>query len=304
MSNQSKRRDKFSPLTIVMLLLLALYSIVLLVLLLWAVMQVFKHPRDFRNDPIWFPELKKFTLANFQAIMQYSKGMVRGIQFGGILNLYMNSFIFALGGAIVNVTVTCLTAYLVARYDFLYSKIIYATVILVMVIPIVGAQASEIVMLNKLNLYDKRFTFVVLKASFVGIYFLVFYETFKGIPKSYSEAAMMDGAGFIGIMFKICFPLAVNVFTTILLITFVQYWNDYQLAYLYMPHYPTLSYYLFIINQTNGGDRVTVNGEIFYMGKQGVKMAAVMLTMLPILVLFLLLHKKLMSNVSIGGIKG
>ncbi len=304
MSTQSTRRDKFSPLTVVMLFLLALYSIVLLSLLLWALMQVFKHPTDFKNDPIWFPAFSKFTFVNFQAIIKYSQGTVRGIQFGGVANLYLNSIIFALGGALVNVSVTCLTAYLVARYDFLYSKIIYAIVILVMVIPIVGAQASEIVMLNKLNLYDKRFTFVALKASFVGIYFLVFYETFKGIPKSYSEAAMMDGAGFIGIMVKICFPLAINVFTTILLITFVQYWNDYQLAYLYMPHYPTLSYYLFIINQTNGGDRVTVNGETFYMGRQGVKMAAVMLTMLPILVLFLSLHEKLMSNVSIGGIKG
>ncbi len=304
MSVKEKRRDKFSPLTVVMLLLLSIYTIVLLALLLWAVMQVFKHPTDFRADPIWFPKLKNFTLVNFQAIIQYSKGTVRGVEFGGILNLYLNSFIFAFGGALVNVGVTCLTAYLVARYEFLYSKIIYAIVLLVMIIPIVGAQASEIVMLNTLRLYDKRFTFVVLKASFVGIYFLVFYETFRGIPKSYSEAAMMDGAGFIGIMCKICFPLAINVFTTILLITFVQYWNDYQLAYLYMPHYPTLSYYLFIINQTNGGDRVTVNGEIFYMGRQGVKMAAVMLTMLPILVLFLILHEKLMSNVSIGGIKG
>ena len=304
MSNQSTRRDKFSFLTIAMLLLLVIYSLVLLAMLLWAFMQVFKHPNDFKIDPIWFPKLKNFTFVNFQAIIQYSKGTVRGIEFGGVLNLYLNSFIFAFGGALVNVTVTCVTAYLVARYDFLYSKIIYTIVILVMVIPIVGAQASEIVMLTKLNLYDKRFTFVALKASFVGIYFLVFYETFKGIPKSYSEAAMMDGAGFIGIMVKICFPLAINVFTTVLLITFVQYWNDYQLAYLYMPHYPTLSYYLFIINQTNGGDRVTVNGEIFYMGRQGVKMAAVMLTMLPILTLFLILHEKLMSNVSIGGIKG
>ncbi len=304
MSVKTKKHDKFSPLTVVMLVLLSIYVIVLSALLLWAVMQVFKHPDDFKADPIWFPKLKKFTFVNVLAIMQYAKGTVRGVEFGGVLNLYLNSFIFAFGGAFVNVAVTCLTAYLVARYDFLYSKLIYAIVILVMIIPVVGAQASEIVVLNKLHLYDKRFTFVALKASFVGIYFLVFYETFRGIPKSYSEAAMMDGAGFIGIMLRICFPLAINVFTTILLITFVQYWNDYQLAYLYMPHYPTLSYYLFIINQTNGGDRVIVNGETFYMGRQGVKMAAVMLTMLPILVLFLILHEKLMSNVSIGGIKG
>lgn len=312
MSADGKRRDKFSPLTICMLIVLSIYSFILLFLFLWAIMQIFKHPMDFNKNPIWFPTTaggqQGWTLVNFQALISYSETAWMGSSASrtnvGFVEILLNSVAYAVGGAFVNAAVTCLMAYLTSKYNYAYSKIIYGIVIVVMVIPIVGAQASEIEVLTNLGLYNTRFGFVVLKASFVGMYFLVFYESFKSIPMTYTEAAMIDGASDWYIMTKIYLPMIFNVFMTVTLITFIQYWNDYQMAMLYMPDYPTLAYFLFKVQSAS--HKISVAGVSYKIGldRPPIKMAATVVLMLPILIIFLTLHEKLMGNLSIGGIKG
>ncbi len=312
MSANKRKHDKFSPITIAMLLILSIYCFILLFLLLWAFMQVFKHPLDFSKNLIWFPSSKApqrgFTLINLRALIIFaeeSEWMPAGS--GNVTNVSLfqvaiNSIIYALGGSLVNATVTCLMAYLAAKYAYTYSKIIYSIVIVVMVVPVVGAQASEIEVLTNLGLYNTRFGFLVLKAGFVSMYFLVFYETFKGMPMTYNEAAVIDGASDWYVMTRICMPLAVNVFTTVALITFIQYWNDYQMAMLYMPSYPTLAYFLFKVQHAS--NNIKVDGRSYNPANAPMRMMATVVLMTPILIIFIALHEKLMGNLSIGGIKG
>lgn len=312
MSVKRKKHDKFSPITVSMLIVLSIYCFVLLFLLLWAFMQVFKHPLDFSKNLIWFPSNKApqrgFTLINLRALIAFTQqaewmpvgsGNVTRVS---LIEVGINSIIYALGGSLVNAAVTCIMAYLTAKYAYAYSKVIYGIVIIVMVIPVVGAQASEIEILTKLGLYNTRFGFLVLKAGFVGIYFLVFYETFKGMPMTYNEAAMIDGASDWYVMTRICLPLAFNVFTTVALITFIQYWNDYQMAMLYMPSYPTLAYFLFKVQHAS--NNIKVDGRSYNPANAPMRMMATVVLMTPILIIFIALHEKLMGNLSIGGIKG
>lgn len=310
MSSENKKRDNFSPLTVIMLVILSIYVALLLFLLLWAVMQVFKHPLDFNKNPIWFPSSEGtqhgFTTVNFGALFAYSEKTWMGDGATrtrvGFVEIILNSVVYAVGGALVNTAVMGLMAYLTAKYEYFYSKLIYGIVIVVMVIPVVGSQASEIQVLDALGLWNTRFGFVILKAGFVGVYFLVFYETFKGIPMTYTEAAMIDGASDWYIMTEIYLPMVLNVFTTIALITFIQFWNDYQMAMMYMPDYPTLSYFLFRVQ--NSSTPVTVGREKILLSGPTVKMTATVVLMMPILIIFISLHEKLMGNLSIGGIKG
>jgi ABC-type glycerol-3-phosphate transport system permease component len=312
MSVKRKKHDKFSPITVSMLIVLSIYCFVLLFLLLWAFMQVFKHPLDFSKNLIWFPSNKApqrgFTLINLRALIAFTQqaewmpvgsGNVTRVS---LIEVAINSIIYALGGSLVNAAVTCIMAYLTAKYAYAYSKVIYGIVIVVMVIPVVGARASEIEILTKIGLYNTRFGFLVLKAGFVGIYFLVFYETFKGMPMTYNEAAMIDGASDWYVMTRICLPLAFNVFTTVALITFIQYWNDYQMAMLYMPSYPTLAYFLFKVQHAS--NPIKVDGRVYKPANAPMRMTATVVLMTPILIIFIALHEKLMGNLSIGGIKG
>ncbi len=306
MSKKHALREGFSPLTITMLVILCIYVLALFILMFWAFMQIFKPPQQFMFKPIWFPALEDFTLDNFRAMIAYTdeQWMSATSKFDkvGFVEIILNTILYAVGGSFVHTLSMCIMAYLSARYAYAYSKIIYTVVIVVMIVPIIGSQMSEIQMLNAIGLYDTRFGFLILKAGFVGMYFLVFYETFKAIPMTYSEAAMIDGANDWCIMFKVCMPLVLNVFATILLINFIQYWNDYQMALLYMPSYPTLAYFLYTV-QTYG-QNVSVRGNIIDTAVSTVKMTTTFTLMIPILIIFILLHEKLMGNLSIGGIKG
>ena len=311
MSKSGVKRDKFSPLTIVMLVLLTAYCVMLLFLLLWAVMQVFKPTLDFnRGDIVGFPKSGRWTLSNFEALFKYAEEYPWLNSAGGatrdkvsLWEVIFNSVVYAVGGALVNAIVTCIAAYLTARYNYFYSKIAYAIVIVVMIIPVIGAQASEIAVLKMFGLHNTRYGFLALKASFVGIYFLVFYETFRSIPMTYSEAAMMDGASDWRIMTRICFPLCKNVFMTVFMITFINYWNDYQMALLYMPDYPTLSFFLFQVQNASARIRISAT-ETVITSEAPFRMAATVLLMVPVLLIFIVMHDKLMGNLSIGGIKG
>ncbi|MBQ9713960.1 MAG: carbohydrate ABC transporter permease [Clostridia bacterium] len=310
MFNLKRKHDKFSPLTVIMLLVLLIWCVAFIYMMLWAFMQSIKIEYEFSYDKEHFPKFDEMTIANYKCVFMFADidnwmGEAGSPNFAGLI---VNTILYAVGGAFLNAAVTCLMAYLTAKYSYFYSKIIYGIVIVVMVVPVVGAQASEIQLLRWLHLYDTRFAFMVLKASFVGMYFLVFYAAFKSIPMTYSEAAMMDGASDWCIMVKICLPLVLNVFMTVFMITFIQYWNDYQLALLYMPHYPTLAYFIFKFKGASTG-ALEIPGYSEIHGtldprKIPVQLAATFTLIFPILLIFIAFHKRLMGNLSIGGIKG
>jgi multiple sugar transport system permease protein len=133
-----------------------------------------------------------------------------------------------------------------------------------------------------------------MRGNFLGMYFLIFYGGFKALPMAYSEAAKIDGAGNMDVLVKIILPLVKNTFFTIFILHFIAFWNDYNTPLVYMPSYPTIAYGLYFVTNNS------VNG----MSATPMRMAASMLMLIPILVLFLTFHKRLLGNLTVGGIKG
>ena len=128
------------------------------------------------------------------------------------------------------------------------------------------------------------------------MYFLVFYSIFKAMPNGYTEAAKVDGAGNLRILLQIVMPLVRNTFFTVALIMFIDYWNDYQIPLVYMPTHPTVAYGLFYLANTDqaGGDLATVP----------MRMAGAIMMLIPTIILFLCFHKRLLGNLTMGGLKG
>ena len=284
-------KSKLSPLTIVMLVVLVLYSAFLLAMLLWAVLTALKKPLRFLNNTVglpnpWYFGNVPYVLKNAEIIKE--QGVVP------FYEIVWNSLLYSVGCSIINTLVTCIVAYLCARYDCKFSKFVYALVLVVMVIPVVGNQTSELQMSINLGLYDKMVGMLVMRASFLGIYFLVFYDMFKAVPMAFSEAAEIDGAGDFQIMVRIFFPIASNTFLTVLLINFIGYWNNYQVPMVYVPNHPTLAEYMFQIS--------TFSKHPF--SKAPVQLAASLILLLPAVAIFLAMHKRLLGNLSIGGVKG
>ena len=288
-------KEGFSPLTIVMAVILGMYCLILAIWLVWALLTSLKNPNDFLGNKYGLPNPWYFD--NFAYVIYEYKveklidGVSTVISTGDMI---LNSVLYSVGSAFVATLVPCITAYLCARYKYKFSKIIYSTVLVCMVIPIVGSQASELQIVIKMGIYDHMFGMWILKSGFLGLYFLVFHEVFLSIPNAYGEAAEIDGASDFCIMTKISLPLAKNTFFTVLLIMFVTYWNDFQTPMLYLPTHPTISEALYWIKSSSFN----------YFAKMPVKMAAPMMFLLPVLIIFLCFHKRLLGNLSVGGVKG
>ena len=274
-----------------MFLVLVLYCILLLSMLIWTVLTAFKKPLGFNNNKIglpnpWYFENIPYVLKKAEIIKE--QGVVP------FYEIVWNSVLYSVGCSLVNTTVTCVVAYLCARYDCKFSKFVYSLVLVVMVIPVVGNQTSELQMAINLGLYDKMVGMLVMRATFLGIYFLVFFDMFKAVPKAFSEAAEIDGAGDLQIMVQIFFPIVANTFLTVLLINFIGYWNNYQVPMVYVPNHPTLAEYMFQISTFSK----------YPFSKAPVQLSASLILLLPAVVIFLCMHKRLLGNLSIGGVKG
>lgn len=302
MKNKIKGRsvvkNRQNVLTIIMLVFLILYTVSLLGVLFWGLMTSFKGAIDFMDHPYQFP--KKFV-NNFKTVLGEFK-LDNVVTADGLSSrtvtlaqMFMYSILYALGSAITATIIPCITAYACARFPFKFSKVIYFIVIVAMIIPTVGNLPSELQMVVNLGLYNKIYGLWILKANFLGMYFLVFYGVFKSFPTSFTEAAKIDGASNWTVMVKIAFPLVFNVMSTVLLINFINFWNDYQTPLLYMPAYPTVAYGLFQLNMG------AVRGK---MANVPAKMSASLLVVVPVVVLFVIFQGKLLGSLTVGGVKG
>lgn len=290
----NKSREHLSVLTIILLIVLILYAVSLFVPLGWALITAFKNQSDFRINIIGFP---KQWVWNFSYVLQKFTVTVQteeGEKLVGMGMMYLNSLLYSVGCAFFGTLVPCITAYMCARFNYKFSKVIYITVIVVMIVPVVGSLPAEIRMAQALHLYDHIWGLWLMKANFLGMYFLVFHGIFKSLPMAYFEAAKIDGAGNFRILFRIALPLVRSLFFTVMLINFITFWNDYQTPLIFMPSFPTVALGMFHMATTAENTLATIP----------MRMAGAMLLLVPILIVFLFTHKRLMGNLTVGGIKG
>lgn len=279
--------------------LLVIYVIGLLVPIIWAVITSFTDVNsyyDFYVDSI-FGNGFKMTIDNYKTVEKYLTitATTTTITYN-VIGLYIHSVCYATICSLTWVLVTSVVSYLVARFQFGFSKVLYNFVVITMCIPIVGGLASELRMLQNLGIYDTWLSMAILKFNFLGAYFLTFVAMFRSIPKEYTEAAKIDGASNLNIMLRIIFPQATNMIVTVFLLNFITYWNDYKTAMLYLPSYPVATYGVFYFMNTPMGAGAT--------SQIPVQMAGALLMTLPILIVFIVFNKRLRGGVYIGGIKG
>ena len=281
---------------IVCFTVLALYTLTLVVSFGWGIMNTFKDKLDYSMDALGIPPF--WTLENYQMAFEYfyvgvetATGGQRHVQ---IPEMVLNTVLYAGGCSFVQTAACCLMAYACARFSYKFCGVIYTIVIITMALPIVGALPSEVQMLTSLGLYDTIPGTWLLAFNFLGMYFLVFHAAFKALPKDYSEAAQIDGAGNYRIFFTIMLPLVRFTFFTIMLLKFITYWNEFQTALVYIPNHPTISFGLYKY-QFSGKTAVSSTPH---------RLAGCMIVFVPIFIVFLCFHKRLIGNVSMGGIKG
>lgn len=296
-----KKNNNLGILKFLLFLVLLLYTLSLMAPVLWAMMTSLKSYEEYSilENVIGLPTIQSVSdiFTNFKEawVQGYASTAVGGeMLYFTIPQQLINSLLYSLGCMATAALTPCLTAYVCARYNYKFSKVVYSIVIIAMVIPIVGSMPSELEMVRALGIYDTFWGLWIQKANFLGMYFLVFYAQFKMIPQAYTEAARIDGASEMATMVRVILPLAKGTISTVGILKFVEFWNDYQVPMVFMPSHPVLGYGMYQFSQRVGQVVSSVPMRISYM----------IVVTLPILIVFLALHKKLMGNISVGGIKG
>ena len=217
-----KIRTRFTPTTIILMSVLILYSVSLLLPILWGLSTSLKTDLDFYLNPFWLPDgwFWNWQWSNYSyAFMNFVVKVEAGAGFRIIYmeEMFLYTILYALGCAFFQSFVCCVVAYMVVKFDYFFSKVIYTVVIVAMILPIVGSLPSEIQMSRALGFFDSIWGMWIMKSHFLGMYFLVFHAMFRGIPKEFADAARVDGAGNFQVLFSIMMPLVRNTLFTVIL---------------------------------------------------------------------------------------
>lgn len=226
---------------------------------------------------------KNFSFVNYGAIFsQFSMGA-----------MFINSIVVTLGGILVSVTMVTVSAYALARFKFFGRNFLFAFALVVMFIPGMTSLPAIYKLMSDIRLVGTIPGILILYAGPFGMNFFVMYAYFKGISMSYTEAAKIDGASEMAIFLRIMLPMVFAGIAVISLVTGIGYWNDYLTPYIYMREIKTVA---------TGLQDLTVNAQ--NRGRYVELFAAMIISILPVMLIYALLQKQIIGNIMAGGLKG
>ncbi len=266
----------------VLFVVFCIYAATLLLPLIWMFINSFKPDDNEFYYNQW--EFTSFTIDNYKLLFNGENN---------IIGMFLNSFILAVSIPTVSAFFSLCAGHAVASFNYKFRGVIYFIFLMPMFVSVAGTTPYVYKLLNDIGLFDKHLGLIVMSCGVSGFGFLMYYSVFKNISHTYSEAAMMDGAGYWRTFLQILVPQAKNMIAAQWVMGFIGTWNDFAGPYLYLPSYPTL------------GIRIKeISDDIGYGGTYPELFANIILMMIPMLVLFFAFQKKIMTVSLGGGIKG
>ena len=262
------------------------YAISIIFPFVWAFLSSLKTDDEYYEKVFALP--RDWLFSNYKkAFTEFEIGKTK------MIGMIGNSLWLTFSGTFVAVMVASATAYIIAKYPFWGTKIIYRIAIFTMIIPIVGnLPAMYKLVVGDLHL-NNPIGILALYAGGFGFNFIILHGFYRSVSWSYAEAAFVDGATDWAVYWRIILPQALPAIVSISILSCIGIWNDYMTPFLYLKKYPTLALgiYQFDIMQ-----QYRSNIPVYY--------CAIILSMLPILVVFCCFQNTIMENTVAGGIKG
>lgn len=211
----------------------------------------------------------------------------------------LNSFIYAAVVIVLNILVNGLAGYAMAKLTFPGKKLLSFLIIFLIVVP-VETSIIPLYSIVKIMLGLKKgmsVLGVILPAAISIFNIFLFMQFFQNIPKEYEEAARMDGASTLGVFFKVIMPLSKPILATVAVFCFIGVWNDYLWPSMILPSandgsWPLLPIQTALISIKNIESITT--GEI---------MASLVITSIPIFVIYVAAQKYIVQGFGTSGLK-
>lgn len=276
---KKKNTDAVSFLVMLMLFFLYMIPFVLIIL------NSFKQKRDIITNPFSINAEKGYSFANY----------IKAFDKMDFFKAFGNSLFITGLSTLAVIILSSMVAYYFTRAKDTFSRIFFSLMALSMIIPF---QAIMIPLVSiygaQLNILNRRLTLIFMHTGFAMSMSVFIYHGFikSSIPISLEEAAYIDGCTKVQTFFKIVFPLLKSTTSTLVILNVLAFWNDYLLPSLVLGRKQ-----LFTLPLSTYAFYGT------YSADYGVIMAALVLTVTPIVVLYLFLQKRIISGVISGAVK-
>lgn len=262
-----------------------LICIVFLFPIAWALVCSVKPEADITSyPPRWIPDVA--TFANYAEVLRKYPYM----------SWMKNSIITAGAGTILILILSSLAAYAFARFQFKGKKVLYSTIVAMLLVPIQAYMIPLFLLCSKMNLLNTYAGIILPSAANVTSIFIL-TSFFKGLPTELEEAARIDGCGEFRIFLQIMLPLSKPALSTVTILTFIANWNSFlwPMICIRTDNLKTLPVG---IAQFMGS--VNSNAQFQY----GTALAGCCMAVIPTLIVFLALQKYFVEGIASSGIKG
>ena len=289
-------KKKFSLGKILVILVLSVYAVLLFFPIITVLITSFTPTEELAGtiDFIWWPE--NFTLDAYKAIFEYDYyADLTGMP--GLVLGFFNTMWLTLVPLVVGLLVSGFSAYAFSKMDFPFKEQLFRFSVIIRSIPLGAFSVISYVFYSAIGWTGDKGFLPLLIPGMLGSLGTVFFLRlfFDGIPTSLIEAATLDGAGFFYCFTKIMFPLAKPAFIAQFIFGFVAGYNSYLAPQLYLqdqPQFVTLQLYLSQIRELFPG-----------LGSENIHMAAAILGMLPLVIIYCCLQKYFIEGIAEGGVK-
>ena len=289
-------KKKFSLGKVLVFLVLSIYAVLLFFPIVTVVITSFTPTEELAGTTefIWWP--KNFTLDAFKAIFEYDYyADLTGIP--GLVLGFFNTMWLTLIPLVVGLFVSGFSAYAFSKMDFPFKEQLFRFSVIIRSIPLGAFSVISYVFYSAIGWTGENGFLPLLIPGMLGSLGTVFFLRlfFDGIPTALIEAATLDGAGFFYCFTKIMFPLAKPAFIAQFIFGFVAGYNSYLAPQLYLqdqPQFVTLQLYLSQIRELFPG-----------LGSENIHMAAAILGMLPLVIIYCCLQKYFIDGIAEGGVK-
>ena len=250
--------------------------------IIWAFLGSFKSYAEINSSALSLPS--SFNLDNYKAALQYAP----------ILKYFMNSVLIVGISVLVTVALVAMCAYVISRFDFKLKTLIVLLISASLMLPAQAISQPLFAIFQKLGIFDTKLGLIIVYSAMgIPMSFFVMTSYYKTIPVALEESAYIDGATFLQTFFKIVLPLAKPGLATIAMLQFINTWNEFYFA----------------LMLTSGDTARTVPIALnYYLGtfanNYSALFAAVIITVLPTIIVFIVLQKQVMESLTAGAVKG
>ena len=270
--------------TVVKYVLLALWAVMVLFPFYWMILSSIKSYSAYNSEvtPQFFtlsPTIKNYVDA-FNAVP--------------LARYFLNTFIFTVVTTAIMLFVSVLAAYAFSRLEFKGKNVVFTAFLSLMMIPNELVIITNFVTVTNLGLRNS-FPGLILPSVASVFYIYLLKENFETIPDELYKAAKVDGTSDLKYLFRVVIPIAKPTIVTVVILKVIECWNSYVWPRLITDKQ---EYYLV----SNGIQEIRENG----FGRENIPamMAAVVVISVPLIILFLVFRRKIMTGVSRGGLKG